>query len=266
MKTTFLAAIAATAVIFTVVEGHGRLIVPPHRGYMGRLPQFSKLVPIDYDDNGLNAGGVGETKKGTHGICGDPYTQTSPRDHENGGMYGRFGQHGAQVVGGCFAPGATMNLQVQVTANHMGHFNFQLCKLKGPKDVETEACFQQLVQPNGQPDWPVPSGNKFFDMQYVLPKGLTCEGETPCVLRWEYIGSNNWGDDPLDQEHFWNCADIYISNNCAPPPPPTLVTPSPTKNNCGGQHGVCFWPLANQTVVGYTKAQCAGFTSFVWCD
>ncbi|RHY23494.1 hypothetical protein DYB26_010913 [Aphanomyces astaci] len=203
------------------VEGHGRLVSPPHRGYIGKLPAFQGLVPVNYDDDGLSAGGIGGTQGGKHGVCGDPYTGV--REHETGGKYGLFPVHGNRVIGKCYAPGAAIDLTVEITANHWGHFEFQLCKL-GTKDAkETEECFQNLVQANGQKDWEVPRvGKATFNMQYKLPAAVTCEGDAHCVLRWWYISGNNPGGLNA-QEQFWNCADIYISNTCGAPAPPTAL-------------------------------------------
>ncbi|KAF0720118.1 hypothetical protein As57867_000529, partial [Aphanomyces stellatus] len=136
------------------------------------------------------------------------------------------------VIAGCYAPGATIPIQVQLTANHKGYFTFAVCKLNGKKDMETEACFTNMTQPDGTQNWPVPEGNIVFTVPYVLPAGLTCEGDSHCVLRWWYIAGNSPGTSFLDEQLIWNCADIYISSNCGGPSPPTTtptqsVTPTP---------------------------------------
>ncbi|KAF0691261.1 Aste57867_17475 [Aphanomyces stellatus] len=66
-------------------------------------------------------------------------------------------------------------------------------------------------------------------MQYKLPSGVTCDGDSHCVLRWWYAGGNNPGQPVNGQEQFWNCADIYISNNCgsSPGPSPSSAQPTP---------------------------------------
>ncbi|KAF0742923.1 hypothetical protein AaE_008590 [Aphanomyces astaci] len=203
---------------------------------MYTLPQFS-FFPSNYDDDDLSAGGIGSTKKGLHGICGDRYSAATPRPHETGGKYGLFPKYGAKAIGGCYAPGAIMDIKYQITANHKGYFEFGLCKLNGKNDAETEACFQTLSQPDGQKQWFLPAGNKIFSLQYQLPSGVTCDGDSHCVLRSWWVGGNN-ADVGMDgQEQFWNCADIYISNNCgATPPspssgPPTQSPSTTTKPN-----------------------------------
>ncbi|EQC31691.1 hypothetical protein SDRG_10854 [Saprolegnia diclina VS20] len=275
-----VASTLALAAMLHNTDAHGRMTKPAHRGWMGRLPQFS-FVPIDYSDNGLNAGGVAATTSGPHGVCGDPYTQAAPREHETGGIYGQFPKHGARAITGCYAPGAVVDIQIQITANHMGYFTFGLCKLNGKNDKETEECFQSLTQPGGAERWPVPSGNDFFNMQYKLPSGVTCDGDSHCVLRWVYTGGNNWG--AAGQEQFWNCADIYISSTCGSPSPvtsapvvptaapvtpapvvPTVAPTPPPSDVCKGNTNVCFWPLTNQ-VVQYPKDDCIKQSAFVWC-
>ncbi|KAF0700646.1 Aste57867_8824 [Aphanomyces stellatus] len=306
MKTIAFA--STLALLATEVLGHGRLVTPPHRGWIGRVPGYS-FVPIDYSDNGLNAGGVAATSNGDHGVCGDPFKDPAPRAHESGGFYGLYPNVTTRAVAACYAPGQTLNLTVQVTANHKGDFDFGVCKLNKASDVESEACFQPLAQPSGALLWPVPDGNLFFNMQYVLPKDLVCDTlGSHCVLRWHYAGGNNWGASYWGQEHFWNCADIYISNNCdaaltpttgtpgttapstaapattptppapttatlapatpAPTPLPTTAVPVPSTaapgDKCDGNHNTCYWPDVHQ-VLPYTKADCALFSTYVWC-
>ncbi|KAF0748239.1 hypothetical protein AaE_007419 [Aphanomyces astaci] len=297
-----LSALALSSVV-DFADAHGRMLSPPHRGHIGRLPKFSGLVPINYSDNGLSAGGIGGTKGGKHGVCGDAYSGV--REHETGGTYGRFPIHGSKVVGACYAPGSTVDLEIQLTANHKGYFQFGLCKLSGKDDKETEECFKALAQPSGETQWQVPPGNQVFNMKYVLPSGVTCDGDSHCVLRWHYVGWNNYGVDILGQEHFWNCADVYISNTCgasnptpssakpstsavatqAPRPtqpqapstskptiptqPPQTSAPSnPTPAPVPGQCGTCancYYAPTNACFAGWSAAQCAQVPVFKWC-
>ena len=41
------------------VEGHGRLLVPPSRSSVWRLPEFSGVALINNNDHELNCGGLG---------------------------------------------------------------------------------------------------------------------------------------------------------------------------------------------------------------
>ncbi|RHY03158.1 hypothetical protein DYB28_015565 [Aphanomyces astaci] len=218
--TTAAALLSILALCVDHTEGHGRVVKPPHRGYLGRLPKYSAFVPVNYDDDGLSAGGLGATRGGKHGVCGDPYN--GAREHETGGKYGLFPKHGSKVIAACYAPGATVDIEVDITANHWGYFTFGLCKLDTRESKETEECFQLLAQPNGETKWPVPYGAPGSDatanLQYKLPASVTCEGESHCVLRWWYTSGNNPGG-VNEQEQFWNCIDIYIGNSCGATPP-----------------------------------------------
>ncbi|RHZ18043.1 hypothetical protein DYB37_005513 [Aphanomyces astaci] len=142
-------------------------------------------------------------------------------------------------------------------------------------------------------------------LQYVLPSGVTCDGDSHCVLRWHYTGWNNAGVGALGQEHFWNCADVYISNTCgasnptpssakpstsavatqAPRPtqpqapstskptiptqPPQTSAPSnPTPAPVPGQCGTCancYYAPTNACFAGWSAAQCAQVPVFKWC-
>ncbi|KAF0691259.1 hypothetical protein As57867_017413, partial [Aphanomyces stellatus] len=164
--TLISSALALTAFV-QLADAHGRLLFPPHRGYIGKLDAFKGLIPINYSDNGLSAGGIAQTSSGKHGVCGDPYNGV--REHETGGTYGLFPTLGAKAIGACYKPGQTVDIQVQLTANHMGVFHFELCKLNGKHDKETEECFQTLVQPNGEKEWKVPPGNQVFTIPTTLP-------------------------------------------------------------------------------------------------
>ncbi|KAF0713143.1 hypothetical protein As57867_004483, partial [Aphanomyces stellatus] len=231
---------------------------------------------------------------GKHGVCGDPYNGV--REHETGGTYGLFPTLGAKAIGACYKPGQTVDIQVQLTANHMGVFHFELCKLNGKHDKETEECFQTLVQPNGEKEWKVPPGNQVFTIPTTLPAGVTCDGDSHCVIRWAYEGGNNFGVGPLDQEWFWNCADVYISNTCGaspnpspspssgapvtdapwtptpssnapstPPPVNPTAAPVPPPNGSCGTCNNCYYAPAQACFAGWTQDQCSQVSTYTWC-
>ncbi|RLO09515.1 hypothetical protein DYB28_006037 [Aphanomyces astaci] len=200
--TTFLSAYTlGLAAIANYAQAHGRLIAPPHRGYIGQLDQFAGIIPFDYDDHNLNGGGIAATSGGKFGVCGDSYSGN--RLHETGGTYGTFPTNGAKAIGACYAPGSTVDLQVQLMANHKGYFEFGLCKLDTIDDKETNECFQTLAQPSGETQWQLPPGNEVFTIPSVLPAGVTCEGDAHCVVGASWL----WYDE---EETFWN----YDSNTC----------------------------------------------------
>lgn len=74
------------------VNGHGRLMKPPSRSSVWRIPEFqNQNPPPNYTDNELFCGGLHqENDPGTNcGVCGDPQSQGRPRDNENGGKYAK---------------------------------------------------------------------------------------------------------------------------------------------------------------------------------
>ncbi|KAG9400937.1 Chitinase 1 [Aphanomyces cochlioides] len=280
-----LVALAATTV--QVVDAHGRLIDPPHRGYIGKLPQFS-YIPKDYSDN---------VKPVVVNMASVAISTMACANMKTGGIYGTFPTNRDKAIGACYAPGSTIDIQVQITANHKGYFEFGLCKLNGLNDKVTESCFQSLVQPNGDKQWPLPAGAETFAMQYQLPSRVECNGDSHCVLRWWYVGGNNPGVGINGQEQFWNCADIYISKTCGsnPPPSPSSNAPvtsrpqtktptpsqpqpkpspsssSPTPSSFAPPSGDCvsctncYYAPTNACYVGWTEAQCKSIPFNTWC-
>jgi hypothetical protein len=69
--------------IVSLVLGHGRLMSPPGRSSLWRLPEFSSYEPDkNYDDNQLWCGGMGSQYNlsgGKCGPCGDEYVKPRPR-------------------------------------------------------------------------------------------------------------------------------------------------------------------------------------------
>lgn len=199
--------------IMVVIEcqGHGRLYDPPSRASAWR---FGFNTPIDYQDNEGFCGGFSHqyySQDGKCGICGDPWEKL-PRPHEVGGLYatGTIVRH--------YQEGQVMNVTVDITANHLGHFEARICP--DPEIDATQECLDmhRLNMADG-------SGNVFnissdvglYNMLVQLPTGLTCDH---CVFQWRYVSGNNWGvcEDGTGalgcgpQEEFRACADVSISS------------------------------------------------------
>ncbi|CAG2226630.1 unnamed protein product [Mytilus edulis] len=101
------------------VLGHGRLISPPGRSTMWR---YGYNTPKNYNDNQLYCGGFNKkwaVNGGKCGVCGDPWNEA--HDNEAGGKYANG------IVTGHFKSGQTIAVKVQVTATHLGYFEFRLC-------------------------------------------------------------------------------------------------------------------------------------------
>ncbi|KAH8389522.1 hypothetical protein KR200_003282, partial [Drosophila serrata] len=198
-------------------DGHGRLIEPPSRASAWR---YGFQTPPDYNDHELYCGGFTrqwKKNKGKCGECGDPWDIPEPRPHESGGQWGQG------LIVKSYFPGSEMTIRIELTASHMGYFEFRLC----PKPNAKQSCLDQNVLPimSAFPSQPSPTdlrsrfyprnGSRIYEIKARLPD-LTCDH---CVLQWRYIAGNNWGicDDGNGavgcgpQEEFRSCSDIALS-------------------------------------------------------
>lgn len=205
-----LAAATFLFVVTDVCKGHGRLYEPPSRASAWR---FGFNTPKDYNDNEGFCGGFShqyQTQGGKCGICGDAWDQ-SPRAHEVGGLYatGLIVRH--------YQEGQVLNITVDITANHLGHFEIRICP--DPEIEATQECLDKhrlsLADGSGE-DFNISSEVGLYTMFVQLPPGLTCEH---CVLQWRYVAGNNWGkcsDGTYGlgcgpQEEFRACADVSVA-------------------------------------------------------
>ncbi|XP_067659361.1 uncharacterized protein [Haliotis asinina] len=211
---------------------HGYLFVPLQRSSMWR-GGFN--VPANYDDNGLRCGGPQvqfKRNNGRCGICGDPFHATI-KDNEAGGKYA------TGTISKTYQEGDWMAVEVKITSNHKGYFEFRLCPHNDIHTPATQACLDRhllQVEYNGlvSTKYELGPGRGIFKMNVRLPPGVTC---SQCVFQWKYRTGNSWGCDVNSacgigkgpQEHFINCADIAITRNGQPQThAPTLVpTPRP---------------------------------------
>lgn len=72
---------------------------------------------------------------GQCGVCGDPFNAPLPRDNEYGGKYG------LGVIVRKYNPGSEINLRIELTASHMGYFEFRVC----PDKAATQDCLDKHV-------------------------------------------------------------------------------------------------------------------------
>ena len=76
-----------------------------------------------------------EKNNGKCGPCGDPWNELPPRRHENGGFFG----NGVSVRR--YSPGQVIDVEVELTSNHKGYFEFRLCPLSSVQ--EQQECFNK---------------------------------------------------------------------------------------------------------------------------
>jgi hypothetical protein len=126
-----------------------------------------------------------------------------------------------------YFPGSSIDLMIEIVANHGGHFNFEMCWRDSWDTIETEDCFESLkisgrndIDDSDAYDYELDAskGTGIYTMSVDLPSNRTCEN---CILRWHWRSANNWGicDDGSQaigcgyQEIYRNCADISIKRN-----------------------------------------------------
>jgi hypothetical protein len=229
----------------SLVRGHGHLRTPMSRNYVTR----------DGNENGLSAGGPaavygnGKYPNGKHGVCGDP--AGGDRPHEAGGVK----SNGGKIVA-TYKSGDTIDLEVVITANHWGKFQFRVCPLPrasmSPQEERafaTQACFNRNVLRNAGDGsdvyWVRETSAKSYRMRFKLPPGLNCDR---CILQWYYLTGNSCvpkgvpqglpgysyrmgecGGNAANPEEFWNCADVKIGTGSTKRPPPTSPSKPPPK-------------------------------------
>ena len=97
-------------------------------------------TPQDWDDNGNNCGGFSNQYNkadGKCGICGDDWF-ADPREHEApGGLFAKG------TIVESYTSGQTIPMQVEITANHWGHFEFKLCPNNDVTQDPTQECFDK---------------------------------------------------------------------------------------------------------------------------
>jgi hypothetical protein len=150
-----------------------------------------------------------EQNGGKCGICGDPYNDPKPRQNELGGLFYKG------IIVRNYKAGQMVDIDVELTASHKGHFEFRICDLS--QGVEDQTCFDKylLSMADGTTRFPIPSESGHYYPQVQLPSNLTC---SHCILQWHYVAGNNWGfcEDGTGalgcgpQETFRGCADISI--------------------------------------------------------
>ncbi|XP_035908651.1 uncharacterized protein LOC118510647 [Anopheles stephensi] len=210
------------------VRGHGRMMEPPARNAMWR---FGFPNPVNYNDNELFCGGYAvqwEQNQGNCGVCGDAYHLRSPRPHEAGGEYGKG------IVSRRYVAGQEVEVEIELTANHMGRFELYLCPNNNPQAEATQECFDRYplyLAGTREVRFFIPPESKkkdVFRYRVQLPLYVSC---TQCVLQWTYFTGNMWGrcDNGTESvgcgrpETFRNCADISIVSNTGGGRPPLFV-------------------------------------------
>ncbi|KAJ8308229.1 hypothetical protein KUTeg_013103 [Tegillarca granosa] len=158
---------------------HGYLHDPPQRSSLWR---HGFKTPENYNDFGLNCGGIAHqwaVHNGLCGVCGDPWGRE--RHHEDGGKYA------TGIIGRKYTSGSVIQTVVNITAWHRGYFEYKLCPKANPFEPVSQECLDQypLTLANGSTKY-YPHKHGVFHVNVKLPDGLYCPH---CVLQWIYTTS-----------------------------------------------------------------------------
>ena len=218
----WVAVLVGAACCAQLAAGHGLLTKPASRN-------------VD-DSCGycLNAGGqwtVHADGGYLHGMCGN--------NAGDADQNWNAASDSPQLIG---TSGDSFEVQVAVTAHHLGFFEFELCDSPNI----SEACFRSRrlyrtgcdpaqegeavcrrwwkvlnsnefnhysLQPQGYPDGaPYTTANSCDSVLYTglydIPDNVSC---THCVLRWHWHTSNDCTSPDSNSEEYWNCADVRIN-------------------------------------------------------
>ena len=70
-------------------------------------------------------------------MCGDAWDERRPRKGEGGGQFA------TGVIVRRYKPGQTVRISVDVTANHLGYFQFRVCPHNNPRAPVSQSCLDR---------------------------------------------------------------------------------------------------------------------------
>lgn len=152
--------------LLNLVESHARLMDPIARSSCWRKFPGQCGTP-NYEDNQMNCGGYATQwyqNGGKCTICGESYS--SPIKQYNS----------SSIVVKEYTQGQAITAQVEITANHMGWFEFRLCSLDNTT-VDVQSCLYQNVlrDRTGNTRFLVASNQQgIVNYELMLPLTLSC--------------------------------------------------------------------------------------------
>ena len=113
------------------------------------------------------------------GVCGDPWDGI--RENEAGGRYA------TGTLSKKYIMNSEIRVQVQITANHRGWFEFKLCPNNNFTKPVHQTCLDKyplaIVNGSGSRYYLPDHLDRIYTVPLQLPRGLTCD---QCVLQWRY--------------------------------------------------------------------------------
>lgn len=79
-------------------------------------------------------------------------------------------------------------MQVELTVNHLGYFEFRLCPKNSASELATQECFNRrlLKLSDGSTRYPInASAISYQNIMVQLPSDVYCAN---CVIQWTYTG------------------------------------------------------------------------------
>lgn len=231
----FLAFLLVSSTLAACAHAHGYLINPPNRGSAWREDPIK--FPAYYQDNGLYCGDssimMNSVNQGRCGICGEVWSETK-RLEKGGDLYRGY-------IVRTYKNTDVIDITYQLTANHLGAFEFRLCNVDNMATGEaTQECLDNLLLEE------FGTGKNFImntnlvdnaqapvNYRLRIPKGYVCNH---CVLQAKWYTTHQCGG-PINQETFLNCnyktkqtfvncADIRITGLEGETAPPVWTTQS----------------------------------------
>lgn len=201
------------------VESHGYMETPVPRS---RLWRYLSFLEPNYDDNGLNCNYIHSNPEQIQcSECGGAWQYNSCNDElRNIRLYNRKlkNRHNNTNIFAYRANGG-FNVSIRLTTIHLGHFYFE---------VAVNVCAQShdnrpLYHSVGAGTSVLANVSHYIvQIDYERLPFECSRGGRPCILRWTYVGGNNWGCSPAGtptnvcgmgkgaQEIFRNCADFFV--------------------------------------------------------
>ena len=140
--------------------------------------RFGYTNPVNYNDNELYCGGFSvqwQDNGGKCGVCGDNWAAPRPREHEVGGRYGKG------IIGRRYTMGQTIDVDIDISANHWGYFELKICPVDDAGSDPSQECFDSnplVVADTGSDKFYVPLDSpKITKFQYQV--GGVCVPASP---------------------------------------------------------------------------------------
>jgi len=218
MQPSALILLLATLLYVQMSNEHGYLIEPPSRSSAWLVDEDFNECCQYFDHAEMFCGGKRNQWKnnsGKCGICGEAWDEPVKKFEKGGELYlGKIVRE--------YKRGSTIPVQVEITANHRGSFEFRLCNIDGWNSDATQECLDQTILyldgSLNETKYLVEGNYSSILLNLTLPDNLTCDH---CIFQWKWHTGNSWGINEDEntcvgcgnyQEEFFGCADIAVKN------------------------------------------------------